>query len=63
MVVGTYHYMSPKHLQRYLDEFAARRNTRRQPTGLGAVAAAMLGEHLTWDDLTGRIYPARLALW
>lgn len=26
--MGTYHYMSPKHLQRYCDEFAARYNTR-----------------------------------
>lgn len=29
--VGIYHYMSPKHLQRYVDEFSCRFNTRKAP--------------------------------
>ena len=28
-LVGTYHYMSPKHLQRYMDETSYRYNTRK----------------------------------
>jgi len=29
--IGIYHWMSPKHMQRYVDEFACRFNTREQP--------------------------------
>ena len=28
-IVGIYHYISPKHLQRYCEEFSARYNTRK----------------------------------
>ena len=35
--MGTYHRMSPAHLQRYVDEFAGRRNQRRLDTELRMV--------------------------
>ena len=51
---GTYHQMSDKHLQRYVDEFAARYNSRK----LGArrqmklAALGMRGQRLPWKELT-----------
>ena len=55
--------MSPKHLQRYLDEFTARRNSRHAGSGLDRLVAAMNGKRLTWRGLTAAIYPEQLALW
>ena len=60
---GTYHHMSPKHLDRYVGEFATRQNLRELDTAdlMGEVAARMVGERLTYAALTagGRAYPKR----
>ena len=51
--VGTYHWMSTKHLQRYLDEFAGRKNVRDQDTDqqMADIVAKMTGKQLTYTDL------------
>ena len=51
---GVYHYMSPKHLDRYVQEFAGRKDHRGKDTlqQLVDVAAAMVGKRLTWTRLT-----------
>ena len=60
---GTYHHMSPKHLDRYVSEFATRQNLRELDTAdlMGEVAARMVGERLTYAELTagGPAYPRR----
>ena len=50
---GTYHKMSPKHLQRYVQEFAGRHNIRDMDTIdlMGAVVLGMDGKRLRYDDL------------
>ena len=50
---GTYHKMSPKHLDRYVDEFAGRHNIRWADTlwQMEFVAMRMLGRQLTYDQL------------
>lgn len=50
-----YRYMSPKHLQRYVDEFQARNNMRNLGTmaQLELLVRAMAGKRLRWKDLTG----------
>jgi len=52
--VGTFHKMSPKHLDRYLQEFAGRHNRRELDTidMIGAVADGMIGKRLTYEALT-----------
>ena len=52
---GTYHKMSEKHLQRYVDEFVGRQNIRSLDTKdqMRHVAAAMVGKRLMYKDLTG----------
>ena len=52
-VNGVYHKISPKHLQRYVDEFSGRHNVRELDTcdQMSAVAAAMLGKRLTYKLL------------
>ena len=54
---GTFHYISPKHLQRYIDEFSARLNQRDFDTidMMGMLAAGIAGKRLRWNDLTDRI--------
>jgi transposase-like protein len=53
-IIGTFHFVSPKHLQRYCDEFAHRYNTRTATTQekfLEAVKNAH-GNRLTYKKLT-----------
>ena len=51
--MGTFHKMSPKHLHRYLDEFAGRQNVRENDTidQLGAMVEGMEGKRLRYDEL------------
>ena len=50
---GTYHKISPKHLQRYVDEFAGRHGIRERDTidQMASVAQGMSGKRLTYVDL------------
>ena len=50
---GTFHKLSPKHLDRYVQEFAARHNLREQDTGeiIGSVTDGMAGKRLRYNDL------------
>ena len=52
---GTYHKMSPKHLQRYVDEFAARHGLRRQDTIsiMREIVSRSIGRRLTYQELIG----------
>ncbi|MDE0126436.1 MAG: IS1595 family transposase [Bryobacterales bacterium] len=63
---GTFHKMSPKHLQRYVDEFAGKHNIRELDTirQIEAVADGMDGKRLTYKALikeNGRASSARAA--
>ena len=51
---GTYHRISPKHLDRYVNEFAGRHNARRLDTAdqMAALAQGMIGKRLTYLELT-----------
>ena len=51
--VGTYHHMSPKHLDRYVSEFSGRHNLRALNTieQMEAVADGMVGKRLRYQDL------------
>ncbi len=50
---GTHHWMSVKHLHRYVRELAGRHNLRPLPTleRIAAVAQGMTGKQLRWCDL------------
>ena len=50
---GVFHKMSQKHLQRYVNEFAGRHNSRDEDTidHMGGVAASMAGKRLTYRRL------------
>ncbi len=60
---GTYHHMSPKHLERYVNEFSGRHNTRSSDTidQMAHMAQSMTGKQLRWEDLIagGPAYPVR----
>lgn len=60
---GVHHHMSPKHLNRYVQEFAGRHNQRPKDTidQMRSMVHGMLGKGLTYTDLTagGRAYPKR----
>ena len=50
---GTFHKLSPKHLDRYVQEFAGRHNLREQDTAeqLKTVSGGMNGKRLRYKDL------------
>lgn len=50
---GTFHKLSPKHLDRYVQEFAGRHNIREQDTAdqLASFANGMKGKRLRYKDL------------
>ena len=50
---GTFHKLSPKHLDRYVQEFAARHNLREHDTAaiMGSIADGMGGKRLRYDEL------------
>ena len=51
---GTYHRMSPKHLERYVTEFAGRHNVREFDTidQMAFLAKGMVGKKLPYKELT-----------
>ena len=53
---GTFHKMSPKHLDRYVTEFAGRHNTRPLDTEaqMQAMVQGMEGKRLKYDELTAQ---------
>ena len=53
---GTYHKISPKHLQRYVNEFSGRHGIRERDTidQMGAVVAGMAGKRLSYRDLVAK---------
>ena len=52
-LMGTYHQVSAKHLQAYVDEFSGRHNIRSLDTvdQMSAVTAGMVGKRITYADL------------
>ena len=52
---GVYHKISPKHLQRYVNEFAGRHGIRELDTldQMNAVVAGMVGKQLMYKELVG----------
>ena len=50
---GTFHHVSPKHLHRYVSEFAGRHNVRDKDTidQMRALVAGMVGKRLMYADL------------
>lgn len=54
-IVGSFHHVSKRHLQRYLDEFDFRYNARKIPDGERAVLAVKgtAGKRLTYRDSRG----------
>lgn len=53
---GTFHQLSPRHLDRYVQEFAERHNLREQYTidQIKAVGSGMDGKRLRYKDLIAR---------
>ena len=50
---GTFHHISPKHLHRYVNEFAGRHNLRPQDTErmMQEIYAALIGKRLMYKEL------------
>ena len=50
---GVYHKISPKHLQRYVNEFSGRHGIRERDTldQMNAVVAGMVGKRLMYREL------------
>ena len=50
---GTFHHLSAKHLQRYVNEFVGRHDVRERDTvdQMANVVAAMVGKRLMYRDL------------
>ena len=50
---GTFHKISPKHLDRYIQEFAGKHNLRESDTlsQMRATVAGLVGRNLLWRDL------------
>ena len=50
---GTYHHISPKHLDRYVDEFSGRHNVRQEDTSdqMETVVSGFDGKRLRYKDL------------
>ena len=50
---GVFHKLSPKHLQRYADQFAGKHNAREADTvkQMQSVVAGMVGKRLMYRDL------------
>ena len=51
---GTLHKLSPKHLHRYVTEFAGRKNVRKLDTidQMTTLARGLEGKRLPWEALT-----------
>ena len=51
--IGTYHWMSEKHLQRYVNEFAGRHSMRELHTveQLQVLASGLVGKRLKYEEL------------
>ena len=56
--VGTYHRMSPKHLHRYVDEFAGRHNVRESDT-IDQMVALVRQSHLARACCKSPLAPKR----
>ena len=56
---GTYHKMSPKHLHRYVDEFAGRHNIRTSDTidQMAAMVRGLESKRLRYRDLERLGFP------
>ena len=52
---GTFHHFTPKHMNRYINEFVTRHNIRRQDTiiMMGDTVGLMVGKRLTCKQLVG----------
>ena len=52
-IVGTFHHLSPKHLDRYVGEFSGRHNVRDRDTidQMSTLARGMVGKRLMYRDL------------
>ncbi len=53
---GTFHKMSPQHMQKYVTEFAGKHNIRESDTidQMAIIAASMRDKKLRYKDLVGR---------